>query len=73
MDIISEAYKSWKSQYKLSLRTFNDEQMFQFGFQSANAVSEVMEKIISDLQTQVEDLTKRIDELNKPKPRKSSE
>ena len=73
MDLIHEAYLNWKSQYKLLLRTFSEEQMFQFGFQSANSVSEVMEKIIKDLQSDVEQLTAKLAKLEKPKAKKVEE
>ena len=67
MDIIHEAYLNWKSQYKILLRTFSEEQVFGFGFDAANKVNEVMQEVVADLQHQVADLTERLAKLDKPK------
>lgn len=73
MDIAHEAYINWKSQYKLLLRTFSEEQLFAFGFDAANKVSTVMEEVIQELQTQVAELNERIAKLDKPKKAAKSE
>ena len=73
MDIAREAYLHWKSQYKILLQTFSDEQMFQFGFQAANNVNEVMQEVVADLQNQVADLNARLAKLDKPKKAAKSE
>ena len=70
MDIAREAYLHWKSQYKILLRTFTDDQMFQFGFEAANKVNDVMQEVVADLQKQVEELTDRLAKLDKPKKTK---
>ena len=67
MNIAEEAFKNWRAQYKIMLRTFTDEQMFLFGFESANRVSEVMENVIKNLEGQVAELTERLAKLEKPK------
>ena len=67
MNIIHEAYLNWKSQYKILLRTFSEEQVFGFGFDAANKVNEVMQEVVADLQHQVNDLTERLAKLDKPK------
>jgi hypothetical protein len=67
MDIIHEAYLNWKSQYKILLRTFSEEQLFAHGFQAANKVNDVMQEVVADLQHQVADLTERLAKLDKPK------
>lgn len=73
MNIAREAYENWKSQYKILLRTFTDEQMFSFGFESANKVSDVMQQVIDNLQQQVDDLNERLAKLDKPKKAPKSE
>ena len=70
MDIAREAYLHWKSQYKILLRTFTDDQMFQFGFEAANKVNDVMQEVVADLQKQVDELTDRLAKLDKPKKTK---
>ena len=70
MDIAREAYLNWKSQYKILLRTFTDDQMFQFGFEAANKVNDVMQDVVADLQKQVDELTDRLAKLDKPKKTK---
>ena len=45
MNLIHEAYVHWRSQYKILLRTFSEEQMFGFGFEAANKVNEVMQQV----------------------------
>ena len=72
MDIAREAYLHWKSQYKILLRTFTDDQMFQFGFEAANKVNDVMQEVVADLQKQVEELTDRLAKLDKPKVKKNA-
>ena len=72
MDIIHEAYLNWKSQYKILLRTFSEEQLFGFGFEAANKVNDVMQEVVSDLQHQVADLTERLAKLDKPKVKKNA-
>ena len=67
MNIVEEAYKNWRAQYKLMLRTFSDEQMFQFGFETANGVNEVMQEVVANLEAQVKELTERLAKLDKPK------
>jgi hypothetical protein len=67
MDIIHEAYLNWKSQYKILLRTFSEEQLFGFGFEAANKVNDVMQEVVADLQSQVAELTERLAKLDKPK------
>ena len=67
MDIIHEAYLNWKSQYKILLRTFSEEQLFGFGFEAANKVNDVMQDVVADLQSQVAELTDRLAKLDKPK------
>lgn len=64
MDIAREAYLHWKSQYKLLMRTFSEDQVFQFGFQAANKVPEVMQQVIDELQNQVKELNERIEKLS---------
>lgn len=71
MDLAHEAYLHWKSQYKILLRTFSDEQMFQFGFEAANGVNEVMQEVVANLEAQVTELTERLAKLDKPKKVKS--
>jgi hypothetical protein len=73
MDIAHEAYLHWKSQYKILLRTFSEEQLFQFGFEAANGVNQVMQEVVNDLQKQVDDLTARLAALDKPKKAEKSE
>ena len=73
MDIIHEAYLNWRNQYKILLRTFSDEQMFQFGFEAANKVNDVMQDVVADLQSQVAELTDRLSKLDKPKKAAKSE
>jgi len=70
MDIAREAYLHWKSQYKILLRTFTDDQMFQFGFEAANKVNEVMQDVVNQLQAQVDELNERLAKLDKPKKAK---
>lgn len=67
MDLIHEAYLNWKSQYKILLRTFSEEQLFGFGFEAANKVNNVMQDVVVDLQSQVAELTDRLAKLDKPK------
>ena len=67
MNIAHEAFKHWQSQYKIMLQTFNDEQMFQFGFEAANGVNEVMQEVVANLEAQVKELTERLAKLDKPK------
>lgn len=67
MDIAKEAFKHWQAQYKIMLQTFNDEQMFQFGFEAANGVNEVMQEVVANLEAQVKELTERLAKLDKPK------
>lgn len=64
MNIAREAYLHWKSQYKLLMRTFSEDQMFGFGFDAANKVSDVMQQVIDDLQNQVKELNERIEKLS---------
>ena len=71
MNLAHEAFIHWRNQYKILLRTFSDEQMFTFGFQAADKVNEVMQDVVSDLQTQVAELTARLEKLDKPKAKKS--
>jgi len=71
MDIAREAYLNWKSQYKILLRTFTDDQMFQFGFEAANKVNEVMQDVVNQLQAQVDELNERLAKLDKPKKTKA--
>ena len=73
MDIIHEAYLNWKSQYKILLRTFSEEQLFGFGFEAANKVNEVMQEVVADLQGQVAELNARLAKLDKPKKAAKSE
>jgi hypothetical protein len=73
MDIAHEAYVNWKSQYKILLRTFSEEQLFSFGFQAANQVNEVMQQVVADLQAQVDELNARLAALDKPKKAEKSE
>ena len=73
MDIIHEAYLNWKSQYKILLRTFSEEQLFGFGFEAANKVNDVMQEVVADLQSQVADLNERLAKLDKPKKAAKSE
>lgn len=73
MDLIHEAYVNWKSQYKILLRTFSDEQMFGFGFEAANKVNDVMQEVVSDLQAEVAALSERLAKLDKPKKATKSE
>ena len=73
MDIIHEAYLNWKSQYKILLRTFSEEQLFGFGFEAANKVNDVMQEVVADLQGQVAELTERLSKLDKPKKAAKSE
>ena len=73
MNIIHEAYVNWRSQYKILLRTFSEEQMFGFGFEAANKVNEVMQDVVADLQNQVSELTERLAKLDKPKKAAKSE
>ena len=73
MNIIHEAYVNWKSQYKILLRTFSEEQLFGFGFEAANNVNDVMQEVVADLQSQVADLTERLAKLDKPKKAAKSE
>jgi len=72
MDIIHEAYLNWKSQYKILLRTFSEEQLFGFGFEAANKVNDVMQEVVADLQHQVAELTERLAKLDKPKVKKNA-
>ncbi len=72
MDIIHEAYLNWKSQYKILLRTFSEEQLFGFGFEAANKVNDVMQDVVADLQSQVAELTDRLSKLDKPKVKKNA-
>ena len=72
MDLAHEAYLHWKSQYKILLRTFSDEQMFQFGFEAANGVNEVMQEVVANLEAQVTELTERLAKLDKPKGKKNA-
>ena len=72
MDIAREAYLHWKSQYKILLQTFSDEQMFQFGFEAANGVNEVMQEVVANLEAQVKELTERLAKLDKPKGKKNA-
>lgn len=71
MNIVEEAFKNWRAQYKLMLRTFSDEQMFQFGFEAANGVNEVMQEVVANLEAQVKELTERLAKLDKPKKPKA--
>lgn len=64
MNIAREAYLHWKSQYKLLMRTFSEDQVFQFGFDAANKVPEVMQQVIDELQNQVKELNERIEKLS---------
>ena len=73
MDIIHEAYLNWKSQYKILLRTFSEEQLFGFGFEAANRVNDVMQEVVTDLQSQVAELNERLAKLDKPKKAAKSE
>ena len=73
MNLIHEAYVNWRSQYKILLRTFSEEQMFGFGFEAANKVNEVMQEVVADLQNQVADLNARLAKLDKPKKAAKSE
>ena len=73
MNIAHEAYQHWKAQYKILLQTFSDEQMFQFGFQAANNVNEVMQDVVANLEAQVKELTDRLTKLDKPKKAKVEE
>lgn len=73
MDLIHEAYVNWKSQYKILLRTFSDEQMFGFGFEAANRVNDVMQEVVADLQAEVATLSERLAKLDKPKKAAKSE
>ena len=70
MNIAHEAYQHWKTQYKIMLQTFSDEQMFSFGFEAANSVNEVMQQVVADLEAQVKELTERLAKLDKPKKTK---
>ena len=71
MNIAHEAFKHWQAQYKIMLQTFNDEQMFQFGFEAANGVNEVMQEVVANLEAQVKELTERLAKLDKPKKAKA--
>ena len=73
MDLIHEAYVNWKSQYKILLRTFSEEQLFGFGFEAANRVNDVMQEVVTDLQSQVAELNERLAKLDKPKKAAKSE
>lgn len=73
MNLIHEAYVHWRSQYKILLRTFSEEQMFGFGFEAANKVNEVMQDVVADLQNQVSELTERLAKLDKLKKAAKSE
>lgn len=73
MDLAHEAYINWKSQYKILLRTFSEEQLFSFGFQAADQVKDIMQEVVTDLQSQVADLTERLAKLDKPKKAAKSE
>lgn len=66
MNIAHEAFQHWQSQYKIMLQTFSNEQMFQFGFEAANGVNEVMQQVVADLEAQVKELTERLAALDKP-------
>lgn len=71
MDIAKEAFKHWQAQYKIMLQTFSNEQMFQFGFEAANGVNEVMQEVVANLEAQVKELTERLAKLDKPKKAKA--
>lgn len=71
MNIAHEAYQHWKSQYKILLQTFSDEQMFSFGFEAANGVNEVMQQVVANLEAQVKELNERLAKLDKPKKAKA--
>lgn len=72
MDIVKEAFNSWRAQYKIMLRTFTDEQMFQFGFEAANSVNEAMQEVVASLEAQVKELNDRLLKLDKPKKKAES-
>ena len=72
MNIAHEAYQHWKSQYKILLQTFSDEQMFSFGFEAANGVNEVMQEVVANLEAQVKELNERLAKLDKPKVKKNA-
>jgi len=71
MNIAQEAFDHWRSQYKILLRTFTDEQMFQFGFEAASGVNEVMQEVVNNLQAQVDELNARLAKFDKPKKTKA--
>lgn len=73
MNLAREAFLNWRSQYKILLRTFSDEQMFQFGFEAADKVTDVMQEVILELQEQVKELNERISKLDKPKTKSKVE
>lgn len=53
-----DAYDDWKNQFKVNMRVYTDEQMFELGYNAREWEVENLENMVSNLMDQVKELEK---------------
>lgn len=58
-----QAYDSWKSMQKVSMRVYTDYEMFELGFDTATKIMEEMNKVIVDMEKEAKKMKTEIKKL----------